>query len=84
MSDNPDVPSTTAPAAEPVPAVSNTEFVVTGKSVTLPMRVIELAALTNGERVPIVTMSVRAATKLRDMLTTEIAFEDQLPPTTTG
>ena len=67
-------------AAEP-PAVSNVSFVVTGKEteVRTTMRVIELSVLRNGETIPIVTMSVRAAKELRDMLTTEIGFEDQLP-----
>ena len=82
--DNPDTPNIdeSQPAPEPVPAdtVSNVEFVVTGKSVTMPMRVIELAAVKDGVTIPLVTMSVRAATALRDMLTTEIAFEAQLPP----
>lgn len=74
MSDNPDVPT-----PQPGDTVSNVSFVVTGKQMTMPVRVIELSAVKDGATFPIVTMSVRAARELRDMLTTEIGFEDQLP-----
>lgn len=84
MSDNPDTPNIdeSQPAPEPAPpaTVSNVEFVVTGKVATVTTRLVELAAVKDGERIPLVTMSVAAAKRLRDMLSTEIAFEDQLPP----